>query len=267
MTAVSVSRALTIAGSDSGGGAGIQADLKTFSALGVFGMTAITALTAQNTTGVAAIVEMAPQFVRQQIDAVVSDIGVDAAKTGMLSSEPIIEAVADAIRRHRITQLVVDPVMIAKSGAPLLRPEAQGALRRILLPLALVVTPNLHEAKELVGRDVSTLEAMEEAARAIHALGPRYVVVKGGHLGGDAVDILFDGSRSERLAAPRIETRHTHGTGCVFSAAITAHLARSVPVGAAVRQAKAFITAAIREALPLGRGHGPANPMHGRGPE
>ncbi len=257
---VPVPRALTIAGSDSGGGAGIQADLKTFSALGVFGMTAITALTAQNTTGVTGIVEVAPQFVRQQIDAVAGDIGVDAAKTGMLSSAPIIEAVAEAIRQHRMTQLVVDPVMIAKSGAPLLRPEAQAALARILLPLALVVTPNLHEARVLVGRSVTTLREMEDAARALHALGPRYVVVKGGHLEGDAVDLFFDGSRVERLEAPRIQTRHTHGTGCVFSAAITAWLARGTPVPEAVRRAKAFITEAIREGLPLGKGHGPANP-------
>ncbi len=257
-----VPRALTIAGSDSGGGAGIQADLKTFSALGVYGMTAITALTAQNTTGVLGIVEMSPEFVRQQIDAVVTDIGVDAAKTGMLSSAPIIEAVADGIRRHRITQLVIDPVMIAKSGAPLLRPEAREALRRVLLPLALIVTPNLHEAAALVDRKVETLREMEDAAHALHALGPRYVVVKGGHLAGAAVDLVFDGSRVERLEAARIETRHTHGTGCVFSAAITAGLARRIEILQAIRDAKTFVTAAIREALPLGSGHGPANPMH-----
>src|SRR5207245_8543244 len=158
-------RALTIAGSDSGGGAGIQADLKTFSALGVFGMTAITALTAQNTMGVTAIVELSPEFVRQQIDAVVLDIGVDAAKTGMLSGAPISEAVADAIRRHRIGALVIDPVMIAKSGAPLLRAEAHEALRRPLLPLALVATPNLHEAASLLGRPVGTIPEMDDAAR------------------------------------------------------------------------------------------------------
>jgi len=257
-----VPRALTIAGSDSGGGAGIQADLKTFSALGVFGVTAITALTAQNTTGVTGIVEVAPQFVRQQIDAVTSDIGVDAAKTGMLSSAPIIEAVVEAIRQHRMTQLVVDPVMIAKSGAPLPRPDAQEALARLLLPLALVVTPNLHEASALSGRSVSTLQEMEDAALALHALGPQYVVVKGGHLEGEAVDLFYDGRRVERLGAPRIETRHTHGTGCVFSAAITAWLARGAPVPEAVRRAKAFITDAIRAGLALGRGHGPANPMH-----
>jgi hydroxymethylpyrimidine/phosphomethylpyrimidine kinase len=262
VTAVTVPRALTIAGSDSGGGAGIQADLKTFSALGVYGMTAITALTAQNTTGVTGIVEMSPEFVRQQIDAVVSDIGVDAAKTGMLSSSPIIEAVADEIRQHRISQLVIDPVMIAKSGAPLLRPEAREALRHVLLPLALIVTPNLHEAATLVDRKVETLSEMEDAARALHALGPRYVVVKGGHLGGAAVDVVFDGSRFERLEASRIETPHTHGTGCVFSAAITAGLARGAEAPRAIHDAKAFITQAIAKALEVGSGHGPANPMH-----
>ncbi len=259
---MTIPRALSIAGSDSGGGAGIQADLKTFSALDVFGMTAITAVTAQNTAEVTSIVELPPEEVGRQIDAVVTDIGVDAAKTGMLSSAPIIEVVADRIRRHRITQLVVDPVMISKAGTPLLRPEAMAALRRDLLPLALVVTPNLHEAGALAGREVRTLEEMEEAARALAAFGPRYVVVKGGHLEGAAVDVLFDGGRIERLEARRVLTKHTHGTGCVFSAAITAGLARGRDVPEAIRDAKVFITRAIEAALPLGRGHGPANPMH-----
>lgn len=259
-----IARALSIAGSDSGGGAGIQADLKTFSALGVFGMTAITAVTAQNTTGVSGIVEIPPEMVGLQIDAVVTDIGVDAAKTGMLSSAPIIEVVAERVQRHRLERLVIDPVMIAKSGAPLLRPEAVEALRQRLLPLALVVTPNLHEAAALTGREIRTLEEMETAARALRSLGPRYVVVKGGHLEGAAVDVVFDGARFERLEAPRIPTRHTHGTGCVFAAAIAAHLARGDEVVTAIRAAKVFITLAITEALPLGHGHGPANPMHAR---
>jgi hydroxymethylpyrimidine/phosphomethylpyrimidine kinase len=259
---VRIARALTIAGSDSGGGAGIQADLKTFSALGVFGMTAITAVTAQNTIGVTGIVEIPPEAVGQQIDAVVSDIGVDAAKTGMLSSAPIIEVVADRIRHHRLERLVIDPVMISKSGAPLLRADAVDALRRRLLPLALVVTPNLHEARALTGREVRTLEDMEEAARALAALGPRWVVVKGGHLEGAAVDVVFDGERTERLESRRIPTPHTHGTGCVFSAAITAGLARGDDILAAIRAAKVFITRAIEEALPVGHGHGPANPLH-----
>jgi hydroxymethylpyrimidine/phosphomethylpyrimidine kinase len=259
---VTVARALTIAGSDSGGGAGIQADLKTFSALGVFGMTAITALTAQNTTGVSGVVEMPPEFVGAQIDAVVGDIGVNAAKTGMLSSAAIIERVAAKIREHRMTALVVDPVMIAKSGAALLRPEAREALRRILLPLALVITPNLHEASALLDRPVRTVAEMKAAARALHALGPHYTVIKGGHLDGDPVDVVFDGRRLDRLDARRIATPHTHGTGCIFSAAITAGLARGRPVPDAIREAKTFVTAAIAAGIAVGAGHGPANPMH-----
>lgn len=261
-TARAIPRAMTIAGSDSGGGAGIQADLKTFTVLGVFGTSAITALTAQNTTGVSAVVEMAPSFVTEQIDQIMRDIGADAAKTGMLSSVPIIEAVADAVRRWGIARLVVDPVMIAKSGAPLLRPEATDALRRVLLPLALVVTPNLHEAEALVGRPVRTLGEMREAAREIHAMGPHNVVIKGGHLeeSDQAVDLLFDGSAFREFAAPRAATRHTHGTGCVFSAAVTAWLARGQDVPEAVARAKEVITAAIAAGLPLGQGHGPTDP-------
>ncbi len=259
-----IRRALTIAGSDSGGGAGIQADLKTFSALGVFGMTAITALTAQNTTGVFGVVEMSPDFVAQQIDAVVTDIGVDAAKTGMLSNAGIIVAVADRVRYHHVPHLVVDPVMIAKSGAPLLRPEAIDALKTILLPLATVVTPNLHEARALLGKEITSVGDMEDAASRIRDLGPRYVVVKGGHLEGDAVDVLYDGETFTHLKEMRIPTRNTHGTGCVFSAAIAAELAKGRPVRDAVWVAKGFISDAIRGAVPVGHGHGPANPMHGR---
>jgi hydroxymethylpyrimidine/phosphomethylpyrimidine kinase len=259
---MTVPRAMTIAGSDSGGGAGIQADLKTFTALGVFGTSAITALTAQNTTGVAGVMEVAPEFVVAQIDAIMSDIGTDAAKTGMLASAAIVEAVAAAVRRWGIERLVVDPVMIAKSGAPLLRPDAMDALRRALLPAALVVTPNLHEAGALLGRPVRTLAEAREAARAIHAMGPRHVVVKGGHLEDSdrSVDVLFDGRAFEEFAAPRAQTRHTHGTGCIFSAAIAAHLARGQDVPGAVARAKELITAAIAGGLPLGRGHGPADP-------
>jgi hydroxymethylpyrimidine/phosphomethylpyrimidine kinase len=258
-----IPRALSIAGSDSGGGAGIQADLKTFSALGVFGMTAITAVTAQNTRDVTGIVEIAADMVARQIDAVVADIGVDAAKTGMLSSAAIVEAVADRIRRHRLERLVVDPVMIAKSGAALLRPDAIDALRRLILPLALVVTPNLPEAAALCGVAVETPAQIDEAARRIAALGPRFVVVKGGHLAGAAVDTVYDGAaaRLERLEARRIATRNTHGTGCVFSAAITAGLAKGEDAGRAVRGAKGFVTRAIEAALSLGGGHGPANPL------
>jgi hydroxymethylpyrimidine/phosphomethylpyrimidine kinase len=261
---VPIPRALSIAGSDSGGGAGIQADLKTFSALGVFGMTAITAVTAQNTRDVTGIVEIAPDIVARQIDAVVTDIGVDAAKTGMLSSAAIIEIVADRLRRHRLDRLVVDPVMVAKGGAALLRPDAVDALRRLILPLALVVTPNLPEAAALCGALVETPAQVDEAARRIAALGVRYVVVKGGHFAGAAVDAVYDAAaaRMEWLEAARIPTRNTHGTGCVFSAAITAGLARGDDVLAAIQAAKVFVTGAIERALPLGGGHGPANPLY-----
>ncbi len=257
-----IPRAMTIAGSDSGGGAGIQADLKTFTVLGVFGTSAITALTAQNTTGVTAIVEMTPEFVVEQIDQVMGDIGADAAKTGMLSNAAIIYAVAGALRRWKIERLVVDPVMIAKSGAALLRAEATDALRRVLLPRALVVTPNLHEATVLVGRPVRSLDDARAAAREIHGMGPQYVVVKGGHLEGaaESIDVLFDGGRYEEFSAPRADTPHTHGTGCVFSAAIAAGLATGLEVRDAVAQAKTLITAAIASGLAIGHGHGPADP-------
>jgi hydroxymethylpyrimidine/phosphomethylpyrimidine kinase len=256
-----VARALTIAGSDSGGGAGIQADLKTFSALGVFGMTAITAITAQNTTGVSAVHEVPPEVVAAQIDAVATDIGVDAGKTGMLSNAAIIEAVVDRVRANRIEHLVVDPVMVAKTGAPLLRTDAQEALRRMLLPNAWVVTPNLAEARALVGSEIEDIEGMKEGARRIADFGPRWVLIKGGHLAGDAVDVLYDGETFAELRAPRIATRHTHGTGCVLSAAIAAYLAKGTPTPEAVSAAKPFVTRAIASALPLGRGFGPCNPL------
>jgi len=260
-----IPRAMTIAGSDSGGGAGIQADLKTFAALGVFGTSAITALTAQNTCAVTAVVELQPEFVAAQIDAVVGDIGVDAAKTGMLANAAIIEAVAQKVREHHIERLVVDPVMIAKSGAPLLHPEAVDALRRLLLPLAMVVTPNLPEASALAGQSVQTEAEMEEATRAILALGAKTVVVKGGHAQGsdESVDLFFDGRQFRRLTARRVRTKNTHGTGCVFSAAIAAWLAKGLEPADAIARAKQFVTAAIAGGLPLGRGHGPANPMAG----
>jgi hydroxymethylpyrimidine/phosphomethylpyrimidine kinase len=259
---VSIPRAMTIAGSDSGGGAGIQADLKTFTVLGVFGTSAITALTAQNTTGVTGVVEVAPEFVVEQIDAIMRDIGTDAVKTGMLSSAAIIEAVAGAVGRWGLGALVVDPVMIAKSGAALLRPDAVDALRSVLLPLALVVTPNLHEAAALVGRPIRTLPEMREAARQIQDMGSRYVVVKGGHLDetDQSIDVLFDGETFAQYSAPRAATPHTHGTGCVFSAAITAGLATGLTVPDAVGRAKEVITAAIGAGLPIGRGVGPADP-------
>lgn len=252
----STPRALTIAGSDSSAGAGIQADLKTFAALGVYGLSALTAITAQNTLGVRMAEDLAPELVEAQIDAVLEDIGADAAKTGMLSSPLIIEAVAGRVRKWGL-RLVVDPVMRAKSGDPLLRPEAVATLRAQLLPLAEVVTPNLPEAEALTGRRIETLDDMRAAASAIFALGPRHVVVKGGHRTTEPVDIYFDGKRCLELRAERLQTPHTHGTGCTFSAAITALLARGMPVEEAVAGAKQYITGAIRHAPGLGHGHGP----------
>ena len=254
-----IPRVLIIAGSDSSGGAGIQADLKTISALGAFAMTAITALTAQNTTGVYGVVEIEPRFVVQQIEVCASDIGCDAVKTGMLANAEIIDAVAGAIRG--LGPLVVDPVMIAKSGAQLLARDAIAALKTKLLPLATVVTPNLHEAGALTGREVKTLEQMREAAQAIRDLGPQNVVVKGGHLEGTAADPLYDGRSFTEFRSKRIETKNTHGTGCIFASAIAAGLAHQKSVEDSVAAAKDFITAAIRASLAIGKGHGPANPM------
>jgi hydroxymethylpyrimidine/phosphomethylpyrimidine kinase len=253
-------RALTVAGSDSGGGAGIQADLKTFAAFGVYGASAITAITAQNTIGVRAIHEVPAAVVAAQIDAVLEDIGADAAKTGMLSSVEIIETVADRLRAHAVAALVVDPVMVAKSGDRLLHEDAVQALRELLLPLAAIVTPNAPEATVLSGIDVVDLASAREAARRIHDLGPAVVVVKGGHLGGDTSDdLVFDGSSFEVLSGRRVATRHTHGTGCTFSAAIAAGLARGLPPLEAVREARVYLQGAIEHAEPLGGGHGPVN--------
>lgn len=256
---MSIPKALTIAGSDSGGGAGIQADLKTFAALGVYGASVITAITAQNTRGVFGVQEIEASLVAAQIDAVVEDIGADAAKTGMLSSAPIVEVVAERIRHHRIEKLVVDPVMIAKSGDALLRPEAVAALRDLLLPLALVVTPNVPEAETLVGRRLETDRDLREAAEAIARLGPRYVVIKGGHRAGDADDLIFDGREFRILHAARIDTPHTHGTGCTFSAAIAAGLASGMEPVAAIGTAKEYLTGAIGHAYPIGAGHSPVH--------
>jgi hydroxymethylpyrimidine/phosphomethylpyrimidine kinase len=252
----SIPRALTIAGSDSGGGAGIQADLKTFAALGVYGLSALTAITAQNTQGVRAAQDLPPELVEAQIDAVLEDIGANAAKTGMLSNTRIIEAVARSVTKWHL-RLVIDPVMIAKGGDPLLQPEAIQTLSTVLLPLAEVITPNLPEAEVLTGTRVETLDEMRTAAQAIYALGPRHVVVKGGHRAADPVDVYFDGKRFFELRTERIETRHTHGTGCTFSAAITAFIARGLPVNGAIASAKNYITEAIRHAPGLGNGHGP----------
>ena len=257
-------RALTIAGSDSGGGAGIQADLKTFQALGVFGMSAITAVTVQNTKGVSGYEELSPDTVAEQVRAVVTDIGVDAAKTGMLASVGIVQAVAEALRELRVPNLVVDPVSVSKHGHPLLAEDAVGALRSEILPLATIVTPNLPEAALLAGFPVQTREEMERAGVAILELGAAAVLVKGGHLEGpEATDLLVTPQGTEPIAGTRIDTQHTHGTGCVLSAAIAAHLARGHDLTASVRAGKAFVTEAIRAHLEIGHGIGPVNPSFG----
>jgi hydroxymethylpyrimidine/phosphomethylpyrimidine kinase len=256
-------RALTIAGSDSGGGAGIQADLKTFSALGVYGMSAITAVTVQNTLGVTGYEALSPSTVAEQIRAVVTDIGVDAAKTGMLASREIVEAVADAVAETAVPNLVVDPVFVSKHGHALLEEDAVDALRTRILPLATLVTPNLPEAGGLVGFAVETVNDMERAAEAILRLGPRAVLVKGGHLEGSARadDLFADATRTEWISGERIDTPHTHGTGCTISAAIAAYLAGGRELLEAVRDGKAFVTEAIRHALALGKGIGPVDQL------
>lgn len=262
-------RALSIAGSDSGGGAGIQADLKTFSALGVFGMTAITAVTVQNTQGVSGYEELSPQTVGDQIRAVATDIGVDAAKTGMLASAAIIGAVAEAVEETGIPNLVVDPVFVSKHGHRLLAEDAVDELRGRILPLATLVTPNLPEAGGLVGFPVNSRDLMEDAAEAILEMGPRAVLVKGGHLErSDRADDLFvDGTAMSWIEGERLATTHTHGTGCVLSSAIAAHLARGAQLIEAVRMGKAFVTEAIRHGLAIGRGIGPVDPLWAIRPE
>jgi hydroxymethylpyrimidine/phosphomethylpyrimidine kinase len=256
--------ALTIAGSDSGGGAGIQADLKTFSALGVYGASAITAITAQNTQGVLRVFELPPDLVAAQIDAVVSDIGVDVAKTGMLANAAIIEVVAAKVEEHGLRPLVVDPVMVSKSGDRLLREDAVRALRERLLPLASVLTPNLPEAEVLLGRSIDSWDAVREAARELVALGAQAVVLKGGHAfagapPGAATDIFYDGHEFREYKAARVDTTSTHGTGCTFASAIAAAMAKGEGARGAVAMAKSYVTKALQSAYPVGHGHGPVH--------
>jgi hydroxymethylpyrimidine/phosphomethylpyrimidine kinase len=255
----SVRKALTIAGSDSGAGAGIQADLKTFAAFGVYGTSAITAITAQNTVRVTRVLALDPALVGAQIDAIIDDIGTHALKTGMLANAAIIDLVAQKIRQHRLNNLVVDPVMVATSGDLLIKKNAVTALRSKLIPLATVVTPNLPEAEELTGRPLRGWKDIEEAARRIVDLGARSVVIKGGHRQGPAVDLFFDGKKIQALNAPRIRTKNIHGTGCTFSAAIAAELAKGESLDGAVRSAKKYITAAIRAGFKVGGGHSPVH--------
>ncbi|MCS3860844.1 hydroxymethylpyrimidine/phosphomethylpyrimidine kinase [Salinibacter ruber] len=261
--------ALTIAGSDSGGGAGIQADLKAMEANGVFGASALAAVTAQNTEEVSRAHDLPPSLVAAQIDAVVGDMDVQAAKTGMLSAPPIIETVADRVATHDLRPFVVDPVMISKTGFKLLQDEAIDTLVNDLLPLATLVTPNVHEAEHLTGVEIDTPDDLRAAGAALLEYGPDAVLVKGGHLSGadDAVDVLVDGETGRRFQAPRIDTEHTHGTGCTYASAIAAHLAKGHDLGAAVDRAKRYVTGAIRHALPLGHGRGPTNHFFHLDPE
>jgi hydroxymethylpyrimidine/phosphomethylpyrimidine kinase len=263
MTAIAV----TVAGSDSSGGAGIQADLKTFAALGVYGASVIAALTAQNTQGVRAIHDVPVDFVEAQIDAVFSDLDVAAVKIGMLSQAAIIETVAKGLGRHRARNIVLDPVMVATSGDRLLTADAVEALRKVLIPRALVVTPNLPEAAALTGATAARNEReMEIQARELLALGARNVLIKGGHGSGDeSVDLLVGEGDVLRLSARRVDTKNTHGTGCTLSSAIAAGLAKGLDLKAAAREAKAYVTAAIAAAnsLHVGRGHGPLHHFHG----
>ncbi|NWQ42520.1 bifunctional hydroxymethylpyrimidine kinase/phosphomethylpyrimidine kinase [Bacillus sp. EB106-08-02-XG196] len=254
-------KVLTIAGSDSGGGAGIQADLKTFQELEVFGMSALTAVTAQNTLGVQAVFPMTPEAVIQQIQSIGEDIGTDALKTGMLFNAEIIKAVSEKINYFHWKNVVVDPVMIAKGGASLLQIEAISALKQYLLPLAMVITPNIPEAEVLTDLSIRTEEDKREAAKRLYDLGVKNVVIKGGHDEdqNESTDLLFDGRNFTTYTSTRVQTKNTHGTGCTFSAAVTAELAKGLPVGEAVSKAKNFIQAAIEDQLEIGQGHGPTN--------
>ena len=253
-------RALTIAGSDPGGGAGLQADLKTFTAFKVYGMSAVTAVTVQNTLGVRGVLAVPPLVVAEQIDAVLEDIGAHAAKTGMLCSSGVIKAAAACLKAHKVRDLVVDPVMYAKSDHALLNPAAVGALIKELLPLALIVTPNAPEAERLSGIEVRNLAGAKKAARAIRAMGPAFVLVKGGHLGGPVCeDLLYDGKCFRVFRSPRVHTKNTHGTGCTLSAAIASGLALGLPPRAAIAGAVEYVAGAIRHAFALGAGHGPLN--------
>ncbi|MBR7554665.1 bifunctional hydroxymethylpyrimidine kinase/phosphomethylpyrimidine kinase [Allobacillus sp. GCM10007491] len=255
-----IAKALTIAGSDSGGGAGIQADLKTFQELDAYGMSIITAVTAQNTLGVHGVYPVPIEGIVEQIDAIGNDMGTNALKTGMLFSSEIIEAVSERIHHYQWDNVVIDPVMIAKGGAKLLQDEAVNALIDTLIPLSTVVTPNIPEAEMITNRKINTVEDRKKAAKDIVQMGATSVVMKGGHgSADDVVDLFFDGETFVEMTSPRIDTRHTHGTGCTFSAAITAELAKGVEIKQAVLTAKDFIRAAIETELGIGEGHGPTN--------
>lgn len=257
---MSVYKALTIAGSDSGGGAGIQADLKTFQELDVFGMSALTAVTAQNTLGVQGVYPMSVEAVMEQIDSIAVDLAPHALKTGMLFNGDLIQAVSEKIKTYNWTNVIVDPVMIAKGGAPLLQEEAVSALIEYLIPLSLVITPNLPEAEVLIGSKIKSFADRKDAAKMIHQMGAKNVVIKGGHGQEEKlIDLLYDGDSFYEFTSTRVNTKHTHGTGCTFSAAIAAEVAKGKSVSEAVCLGKVFITAAIEDQLGIGAGHGPTN--------
>ena len=250
---------LTIAGSDSCGGAGIQADIKTFSAIGTYAMSVITAVTAQNTTGVISVREMDTDIVREQIECLFDDIEVHGVKIGMVSSIEIIDTIAECLKRKNAKNIVLDTVMVSKSRCHLLRPESRDALIKKLFPLALIVTPNLYEAEVITGDKIENLQQMEKAAVKIHGLGAKNVVVKGGHLTGEAIDVFYDGESFNYIKGCRIDTKNTHGTGCTFSSAITAYVAKGFAVLESVKLAKEYINGAIENSIELGHGVGPTN--------
>lgn len=252
-------KTLTIAGSDCSSGAGIQADLKTFSAHGTFGMSVITSVVAENTCRVISVEDLSPTVIQQQMVAVFEDIPPDAIKIGMLANETTMKAVASELQQWPVKNIVLDPVMYAKNGAPLMNPESTSYLIQNVLPLADLITPNIPEAEHIAAMKIDSIATMEAAAKIIHAMGVPYVLIKGGHRLGDALDVLYDGNEFYHFSTPRIETKNTHGTGCTYSSAIAANLANGYPMSAAVEKAKKYVTTAITHALPLGAGHGPTN--------
>lgn len=251
--------ALTVAGSDCSGGAGIQADLKTFSANGVFGMSVITSVVAENTSRVISVQNISPEIITDQIDAVFEDIEVNAVKVGMLSDSVRINTVAAALKKYEVKYAVIDPVMIAKGGHALMQENSLSALVNKIIPLAYVLTPNIPEAQTITGIEISTVDDMKKAAEKIYSMGAKNVLVKGGHLSGEAIDLLFDGKDFEFYSRERINTKNTHGTGCTYSSAIAANLAKDIPIKSAVENAKDYVTNAIRYSLEIGKGHGPTN--------
>lgn len=252
-------KVLSIAGSDCSGGAGIQADLKTFSAHGVFGMSVIVSVVAENTSRVIDIQDITPDMIRKQIDAIFEDIEVDAVKIGMLSTPACMAAVAEKLQQYKPTNVVIDPVMYAKNGCPLMEETAVDSLIELIIPLADVLTPNIPEAEKISKLDISSVKDMEAAALKIYEMGCNGVIIKGGHKAGSALDVLYDGHKFTHFETERIDTKNTHGTGCTFSSAITAQLAKGLSVKDAVSNAKDYVTMAIRHSLAIGKGHGPTN--------